>query len=210
MNAFANRTDIKTVKTAEGCSITEIGGNAFSGCNYLKTASLSGVSGNVGSRTFFACTSLTDVSISGNTISLDANAFFYCNMLRQVSFNANIGTVKSSAISDCQLLEKVSIRRNRSSADFRPIDHSGGGAEQRPVSFHRRKRRYVGDLRRPPAPRFVWHSVCRQAQKHQPLRGSLITALPSISHSARAIPVRNGTGFLVCGRKKNIINDCDE
>ena len=121
VNAFANRTDIKTVKTAEGCSITEIGGNAFSGCNYLKTASLSGVSGNVGSRTFFACTSLTDVSISGNTIFLDANAFFYCNMLRQVSFNANIGTVKSSAISDCQLLEKVSIKGNVNSLNSSSI-----------------------------------------------------------------------------------------
>ncbi len=87
-------------------NVTEIGANAFNGCEELKSVTGAHVK-TVGDNAFYACIELSSLSMDALE-TLGENAFHLCESLVNVSLPA-AKTVYSSAFSDCHELETVSL-----------------------------------------------------------------------------------------------------
>lgn len=103
-NGSASAANIVSVSLAD--SVTEIAGNAFDGCIYLKEINLGSVV-TVGGEAFQGCVSLTDISWSNKLTTIGESAFAKCTSLLKLAFPASLTTIGEYAFNGCSALKEI-------------------------------------------------------------------------------------------------------
>ncbi len=80
-------------------SVTSIGNDTFSWCEYLSSVSIPNSVTKIGNDLFYRCLSLKNVIIPSSVVGIGTNAFSECLSLRRIYFSGNAPDVDSSAFS---------------------------------------------------------------------------------------------------------------
>lgn len=96
-----------TISFEEGCALTEIGDEAFSGCTALKSIPLGEGLREIGAWCFSDCTALTSVVLPQSVSAIRENAFSGCSALQSVVMSANVTIVEDSAFEDCDKFKVI-------------------------------------------------------------------------------------------------------
>ena len=102
--AFEN-TDITDVIIPEG--VTEIGAEAFRGCEHLKNVALPSTMRKIRTKAFESCKELTEINIPEGVLSLGIFSFSECKKLKKVSLPSSLFNIESSAFDRCENLTDV-------------------------------------------------------------------------------------------------------
>ena len=89
--------------------MTNIGADAFGGCNGLTSVTIPEGVTSIGSRAFFGCRSLTSVTIPEGMTSIGYEAFEECASLTSITFPEGVTNIESSAFFGCRSLTSVTI-----------------------------------------------------------------------------------------------------
>ena len=108
--------DITTVVIQSG--VTNIGNNAFNGCEMLSTATIGASVQTIGSSAFNQCRALTSISIPNSVTSIGTSAFANCSSLATVTIENGPTTLSFSysAFSGSNNIQTVHLGRNLSNA----------------------------------------------------------------------------------------------
>ena len=79
--------------TILGLPVTAIGKGAFSGCEWLKSITLSQSLTAIGEEAFANCTRLKSAALPDGLVSIGRNAFFNCNALGRVNLGAAVARI---------------------------------------------------------------------------------------------------------------------
>ena len=90
-------------------SVTEIDGNAFSGCQFLKDVVLPEGLETISWEIFEGCESLEEITIPENVTKIDSGAFKDCSALKSISIPAGVTEIRFDAFSGCSSLTIISI-----------------------------------------------------------------------------------------------------
>lgn len=91
----------------DGYPVTEIGYNAFFGCDALTEITLPKSVISIGDMAFSGCSSLKQAVIPEKTESIGEWAFFRCNSLKQITVPSSVTLIDTAAFSGCSALESV-------------------------------------------------------------------------------------------------------
>lgn len=105
--AFANCTDLKSIKIPEG--VTTIGEYAFSGCSNLSKVELPIGVVSIKGYAFNECSSLSNIEIPKGTTSIGCNAFYSCTNLSKIEIPAGVTYIGWNAFSNCSGLTSVDL-----------------------------------------------------------------------------------------------------
>lgn len=92
--------------------VAEIGRNAFSKCQTLKTVVIPESVSAIGGYAFFYCTSLVSVDIQGGVSSLPLLCFGKCPLLSTVRLPNTINKINDSVFDGCPALSNLYIKAN--------------------------------------------------------------------------------------------------
>jgi hypothetical protein len=90
-------------------SVTNIGIEAFYGCENLANIIIPNSVITIGNKAFYACTGLTNAIISDSVNSIGDNAFYGCTSLTNLSIPHNVTTIGSYAFYGCSGITSVTI-----------------------------------------------------------------------------------------------------
>ena len=90
-------------------TVTEIKGNAFSGCNAITEVVIPSSVTKIGSNAFDSCTSLKKVSIQGTNCEIGSAAFLHCSAMTEIKLPSKLTKIPNEAFSDCTSLVSVEI-----------------------------------------------------------------------------------------------------
>ena len=90
-------------------TITQIGTNAFSGCTYLASVSLSSGLVNIQSSSFYCCSSLASIVIPEGVKRLYDSAFSNCSSLTSVVLPNTLTEIDYGCFSNCTSLTSIII-----------------------------------------------------------------------------------------------------
>ncbi len=112
--AFGGCSYLSTITISEG--ITTIDNNAFGyknwytySCSSLVSVKLPESLTSIGDGAFYSCGSLSDINIPANVISIGSNAFEYCSSLASIKLPGKLLTINPSTFSGCKALNSVNI-----------------------------------------------------------------------------------------------------
>ena len=106
-DAFSGNEKIKSVTISEG--ITELGPHAFSNCVNLKSVAIRDGLLTIGSRAFEGCTSLEVFVMPDSVTTLGEYAFYECQALTDVTLSAGLTALPDYAFNECGALESVML-----------------------------------------------------------------------------------------------------
>lgn len=86
---------------------TEIGANAFSGCENLTKVVFGDAVTTIGTGAFSGCENLTTVVFGDSVATIGDNAFSLCENLKSVEFPASLQSVGEYAFSECETLQSA-------------------------------------------------------------------------------------------------------
>ena len=89
-------------------SITEIGNNAFTGCNIARVTIPNSVT-RIKDRAFSECTGLISVTIPNSTTTIEYGAFEGCSSLKSVTIPNSVTTIEERAFYNCSSLTSITI-----------------------------------------------------------------------------------------------------
>lgn len=90
-------------------TVTEIKGNAFSGCNAITEVVIPSSVTKIGSNAFDSCTSLKKVSIQGTNCEIGSAAFLHCSAMTEIKLPSKLAAIPNEAFSDCRDLKAIAI-----------------------------------------------------------------------------------------------------
>ena len=90
-------------------SVTEVGENAFTGCENLCSVTLSKGISSVAEGLFSDCIKLPSITIPDNITSIGGNAFNNCISLSNTVLPSSVTSIRAGAFSDCASLKSVDI-----------------------------------------------------------------------------------------------------
>lgn len=110
-NAFANLKQLQSFDVPK--TVTEISGNAFSGCSNLATVTFDDDAAIRNIRTgAFADCGLTTVTIPQSVTTIEKEAFRNCEVLTEVNLSANITYVSPEAFKHCWNLDNITVDKD--------------------------------------------------------------------------------------------------
>ena len=98
-------------------SVTNIGYQAFSGCDNLKSVTIPDSVTSIGFEAFRDCISLTSITIPSSVTSIESYAFSGFSNLTSVTIPNNVTIIEYSTFRDCNSLTSVTIGNNVSKLD---------------------------------------------------------------------------------------------
>ena len=90
-------------------SVTSIGTNAFSGCSNLTSITLSNNATSIGYGTFEGCSSLTSITIPNSMVNIGQRAFSGCSGLTSITLSDNITSIDYGTFEGCSSLTSITI-----------------------------------------------------------------------------------------------------
>jgi hypothetical protein len=88
-------------------SVSEVGVNAFSGCNSLQSVSLPSSIKSIGSFGFYQCTNLKSMTLPGKLESISTGAFMSCTGMTTLTIPASVNDIGNMAFRNCGNLAKI-------------------------------------------------------------------------------------------------------
>ena len=89
--------------------VTDIGNEAFSGCESLQKISIPASVTAIGDSAFSSCESLKEISIPESVTAIGYSAFYECKSLQEISIPASVTAIGDSAFYGCESLKEISI-----------------------------------------------------------------------------------------------------
>ena len=104
---YSQRTKIKNIEICE--RVTNIGSNAFSGCDNLSNIAIPKGVTEIGPYAFFYCERLIDILIPEWVNVIGVGAFSRCSRLVSITLPTDMQDIGASAFSSCASLKKITI-----------------------------------------------------------------------------------------------------
>ncbi len=105
--AFSFCENLKSIVLPE--SLKEIGENAFSYCESLKAISIPASVTGIGMNAFAGCKNLESIALSECLKEIGENAFSYCESLNSIFIPANVTSIGKEAFFSCSNLKTVNV-----------------------------------------------------------------------------------------------------
>jgi hypothetical protein len=105
-NAFS-KTEITSVKIPD--SVTNIGGEAFYGCNNLTSVTIPDSVIEIRMSAFQNCTNLKSVNLPNNLIVFGPRIFKGCSKLENITIPDSVYLIGNMAFQDCDSLKSINI-----------------------------------------------------------------------------------------------------
>ena len=93
----------------DGCPVTHIEGDGFSGCTGLTGITIPNSVMSIGSYAFSGCTSLTSITIPDSVTNIKDNTFSGCTGLTSITIPGSVTSIEEYAFSDCTGLTGITI-----------------------------------------------------------------------------------------------------
>lgn len=107
---FKNNTTITLFDELQNFTgLTEISGNAFSGCFGLTSVIVPENVTSIGEYAFYNCSGLTSIAIPNGVTSIGESAFRYCSNLTSVTIPENVTSIDNYAFCGCFSLTSVTM-----------------------------------------------------------------------------------------------------
>lgn len=103
-----NYSALKEIKLPN-TGITEIGDNAFNGCDNLTSVNIPSSVTTIGDSAFLSCKSLTKIEIPPSVTTIESSAFRQCEALEEINFPDGVVTISSNLFNGCANLQTVNI-----------------------------------------------------------------------------------------------------
>lgn len=107
---YAYRTNIKEVII--GQLVTDIGDDAFAGCENMTAVTIADGVTKIGCRAFDSCGNLSAITIPGSVTSIGDHAFFGCKLLQEVAIPDSVKELGVWVFSGCSSLTSVALPDN--------------------------------------------------------------------------------------------------
>ena len=104
--AFSS-SGIETIAIPEG--VTSIGGDVFSNCPKLVSASIPGTVTEMGTWLFWSCDELKTVTLGEGFTKISSRMFYDCPKLTDITIPKSVNTIEYGAFDDCSSLEQIKI-----------------------------------------------------------------------------------------------------
>ena len=98
-------------------SVTDIGNDAFRGCENLTSIIISDKVTSIGNSAFNSCTGLTAITIPNSVTDIGTYAFAYCDSLTSITLPAGITSIGEGMFMFCESLESITIPAGVTSID---------------------------------------------------------------------------------------------
>ena len=105
--AFSGCNNLASVTIPD--SVTNIGNSAFSGCSNLTSVTIPDSVTNIGNSAFSGCSNLTSVTIGNSVTSIGNSAFYGCSNLTSVTIGTSVTSIGTFAFNHCCSLTSVTI-----------------------------------------------------------------------------------------------------
>lgn len=92
--------------------VAEIGRNAFSKCQTLKTVVIPESVSAIGGYAFYECTELSSIKLQERVVSIGRSAFQGCFSLPDIVLPNSVTTIGGDAFNDCMKLSNVVLSKN--------------------------------------------------------------------------------------------------
>lgn len=113
-NAFKGCNKLQKVSLGSGVKV--IGKSAFSGCKALKTVMGGKNITQIGDSAFKGCTKLSSITLSKKLTTIGSKAFYGCSSLKKITLESNVSKIGSSAFQNCKLLSSVKVKTKKLNA----------------------------------------------------------------------------------------------
>ena len=122
VTGFGSCRDRDTIipSTYNGCPVTAIGEDAFSGCRSLTSVTIPDSVTTIGASAFYACDSLRSVTIPDRVTTIGDEAFFWCLSLTSVTIPDSVTTIGGGAFYNCTRLKSIKVSENNTT--YKSID----------------------------------------------------------------------------------------
>ena len=103
-----------------GYPVTEIGGRAFAGRNWITGVTIPDSVTSIGGSAFSDCSSLTSIVIPDSVTSIERGAFYGCSSLTGITISDSVTSIGSQAFLYCSSLTSILV------AEGNKVYHSAG------------------------------------------------------------------------------------
>ena len=90
-------------------SVTNIGDNAFYGCQSLTNIKIPNSVTNIGDRVFASCSSLTSINIPNSVTNIGDSAFAWCKSLTNINIPNSVTNIEFCTFCRCESLNNINI-----------------------------------------------------------------------------------------------------
>ena len=90
-------------------SVTNIGDNAFYGCQSLTNIKIPNSVTNIGDRAFASCSSLTSINIPDSVTNIGDSAFAWCKSLTNINIPNSVTNIEFCTFCRCESLNNINI-----------------------------------------------------------------------------------------------------
>ena len=111
-NLISNTYEDSQGKIVFDAPVTEIGNEAFNGCDRLTSITIPDGVLNIGDKAFYKCENLINVIIQEGVTEIGSNAFGYCYSLKNITIPKSVTKIGVSAFYYCYDLESIIIPEN--------------------------------------------------------------------------------------------------
>ncbi|MGN0660293.1 MAG: leucine-rich repeat domain-containing protein, partial [Oscillospiraceae bacterium] len=102
-------TELSILSEIDGKKVTSIGDEAFDGCIYLTSITISDSVTSIGNSAFFRCISLASITIPDSVTSIGSWAFEYCSSLTSITIPDSVTSIGDGAFCGCSSLASINV-----------------------------------------------------------------------------------------------------
>ena len=109
-----------------GYPVTEIGGRAFAGRNWITGVTIPDSVTSIGEQAFWGCGSLTSITIPDSVTSIEIGAFYGCSSLTSIAIPDSVTSIGEQAFRGCSSLTSIVIPDSVTSIGSQAFHGCGG------------------------------------------------------------------------------------